>query len=543
MIEAIFTPYDNLVKVSGLYQYDYGQKLCIKGLELPNISEVHFATDLDAEAEIRIANIEGDSIIVDIPNNLLQDGRTIKCWLFIVEDGIGYTEKTIHLDVIPRAKPQDFIGENEDAQQLLEEFLVKVDADVVEMQEQVATCIEENEGFKDFIEYTTTTFQNNMLEDYEAYKTNLKQVATNSIDFFLDPTQWVDGVYSCDISHMEWSEYARLQVNFEASNTNMENAQVITRYGREGNTFKFYADNETPLKPILVTLLYSGEMVEGTPYVDESLGKKTVTWTQLEDVEDADTLVLMNAEEGYVDSSIYNHTISTTMKDTQIVSDVYMFNKAYQHISLFKLFVEINDFDFSNTWQIDFNARVDTKEFTFYPFLLMTDDTQICGFRMSAESDGFSMGICGSSSYSYAINTSFEGSYTYYYPLHITIQFDGTNFRTIVRGSSKQIFVDKTEAAPSTILEALGSTNKIRLGSSSTNEEYGYIDEFRLRKVLTENPLEITHTRSNDIAYTKYKKELVEYQKEVTLTEASYMKAEGGKLYTFDTTTNTWVEV
>ena len=45
LIKAIFNEEINVVTVPGLIQWDYGQKLLILGLNLPDVTEVHFASD------------------------------------------------------------------------------------------------------------------------------------------------------------------------------------------------------------------------------------------------------------------------------------------------------------------------------------------------------------------------------------------------------------------------------------------------------------------------------------------------------------------
>ena len=87
-----------------LYQYDYGQKLVLEGVNLPALYEVHFSNFEHGESVTQI----GDSTGVTIPDMLLTSGQKIFVWLYLhngQDDG-----ETVYKGVIPvneRAKPSD----------------------------------------------------------------------------------------------------------------------------------------------------------------------------------------------------------------------------------------------------------------------------------------------------------------------------------------------------------------------------------------------------------------------------------------------------
>lgn len=63
-----------------LWQYDYGQKIQIKGLNLPEIFEVHFSwKDLEKAKVVTGSTIDGIST-VDIPNIALEQRRMITAY-------------------------------------------------------------------------------------------------------------------------------------------------------------------------------------------------------------------------------------------------------------------------------------------------------------------------------------------------------------------------------------------------------------------------------------------------------------------------------
>ena len=91
-------------KTSPLYQYDYGQKLVISGVELPSAYEVHFANTVHGNATTQIGNADG----VSIPDMYLLSGQTVYAWLFVHSgESDGETEFVITIPVIARAKPTD----------------------------------------------------------------------------------------------------------------------------------------------------------------------------------------------------------------------------------------------------------------------------------------------------------------------------------------------------------------------------------------------------------------------------------------------------
>lgn len=87
-----------------LYQYDYGQKLVLEGVNLPASYEVHFSNFEHGESVTQIADGTG----VTIPDMLLTSGQKIFVWVYLHNaetDG-----ETVYKGIIPvnsRAKPTD----------------------------------------------------------------------------------------------------------------------------------------------------------------------------------------------------------------------------------------------------------------------------------------------------------------------------------------------------------------------------------------------------------------------------------------------------
>ena len=102
---------DNYCKVSGLWQYDYGQTLSIEGLNLPKIVEIHFSLDdKNGDSITRIGLTENNITTVHIPNALLENNDiasnyNIYAFIYIADASKANTEYRITMPVKARPKP------------------------------------------------------------------------------------------------------------------------------------------------------------------------------------------------------------------------------------------------------------------------------------------------------------------------------------------------------------------------------------------------------------------------------------------------------
>lgn len=91
---------DTHINTQSVYQYDYGLKLMVEGIELPEFYEVHFINKNDNTAYVVHGSPEG----VDIPDTLLQTGMDIIAWMYVhTGDDDGETAYDIRIPVIKRA--------------------------------------------------------------------------------------------------------------------------------------------------------------------------------------------------------------------------------------------------------------------------------------------------------------------------------------------------------------------------------------------------------------------------------------------------------
>ncbi|MDO5305036.1 MAG: hypothetical protein Q4E87_05615 [bacterium] len=102
---------DHYCKVSGLWQYDYGQALFIQGLNLPKIVEVHFSlSEKNGNSTTRIAVTENNITSVHIPDTFLENEDTttnynVYAFIYLADLSEGNTEYRITMPVKARPKP------------------------------------------------------------------------------------------------------------------------------------------------------------------------------------------------------------------------------------------------------------------------------------------------------------------------------------------------------------------------------------------------------------------------------------------------------
>ena len=114
MITAVFTDNSDYARATGIWQWDYGQRLRIEGLTLPTAVEIHFAlTEQSGDAITRVGTTKDGVTEVVIPESLLEHqaaGATyeIYAWIYLADKTSGETIKRISMQVKCRPKPEAF---------------------------------------------------------------------------------------------------------------------------------------------------------------------------------------------------------------------------------------------------------------------------------------------------------------------------------------------------------------------------------------------------------------------------------------------------
>ncbi len=94
--------------VSDIYQYDRGLKLRLSGLKTARIVQIQYAVDGMKETITNVAYMEADKWVSAIPNEALERGRDVHCYVYITDSYSGMTIYHITLAVTKRVKPNGF---------------------------------------------------------------------------------------------------------------------------------------------------------------------------------------------------------------------------------------------------------------------------------------------------------------------------------------------------------------------------------------------------------------------------------------------------
>ena len=96
----------DMVSVTGLHQWDYGQVLEIESPDIGSeIVEVHFACVNMTEAVVRSCSFSNGVGTVTIPDQCLEQTTTVTAWIYRVVGTEGHTIKTITLPIMARTRP------------------------------------------------------------------------------------------------------------------------------------------------------------------------------------------------------------------------------------------------------------------------------------------------------------------------------------------------------------------------------------------------------------------------------------------------------
>lgn len=107
IVTAIFKDSTH-TKVSGVWQYDYGQILRIQGLDLPTAVEVDFAVAGASESIARIGTTKDGVTDVVIPDSLIETGKNLVAYIYLRDSASSNTEYQIDMLVTKRAKPEAY---------------------------------------------------------------------------------------------------------------------------------------------------------------------------------------------------------------------------------------------------------------------------------------------------------------------------------------------------------------------------------------------------------------------------------------------------
>ena len=88
------------IKTDNVFQYDYGLKLVITGVELPQSYEVHFSNTHGGAAK----TVTGDTSGVEIPDEYLLNGEDVHAYIYLHTGGVDDDGETVYHIQIPVVK-------------------------------------------------------------------------------------------------------------------------------------------------------------------------------------------------------------------------------------------------------------------------------------------------------------------------------------------------------------------------------------------------------------------------------------------------------
>lgn len=111
----IVTVEKNTYKVEPLYQWDVDQVLEVRGLSLPSVPEIHFATVAMDRAIVRQATMDAAGVVrAYVPNSLLQKPYKILAFICTYTGTTFETQYKIEIPVVSRPQPSDYTLEADD---------------------------------------------------------------------------------------------------------------------------------------------------------------------------------------------------------------------------------------------------------------------------------------------------------------------------------------------------------------------------------------------------------------------------------------------
>lgn len=87
-------------------QWDYGQVLSIKGLDLPKAVEIHFCVYTDSTTIPAVGITTDDHTDVEIPDGLLRQDRELRAYVYVADLEQGKTVRTVNIPIQSRQKPE-----------------------------------------------------------------------------------------------------------------------------------------------------------------------------------------------------------------------------------------------------------------------------------------------------------------------------------------------------------------------------------------------------------------------------------------------------
>lgn len=115
-----------------LQQWDKDIKFYIKFENMPPFFEVHFAYPNRPTATVCTVQTVDGMAEVQIPNECLQQNKTVYAWVYIINEYGCRTTKTIEFPIKTRTKPDDYVSNPDPTQKDLVQQLIEKANTVIE---------------------------------------------------------------------------------------------------------------------------------------------------------------------------------------------------------------------------------------------------------------------------------------------------------------------------------------------------------------------------------------------------------------------------
>lgn len=107
MLRVCFSCYGSYTTDS-VYQWDQNHNLEITGINSRDVSAVHFCNKKSEEAIVVNVTKRDETVIVPIPNELLQDPLDVIGYVHSVDENNAKTIEVVHIPLRKRPKPSDY---------------------------------------------------------------------------------------------------------------------------------------------------------------------------------------------------------------------------------------------------------------------------------------------------------------------------------------------------------------------------------------------------------------------------------------------------
>jgi hypothetical protein len=129
---AYFADNVNEIQVDGLTQWDKDRVLSIQFADMPELFEVHISYPSRATAKRLLAKTVNGVANVKIPNEFLQQRKTILAWVYTTDENGCQTVKTVVMPLGLRTKPDDYASSPDPSQKDIVEELIEQSNKLIE---------------------------------------------------------------------------------------------------------------------------------------------------------------------------------------------------------------------------------------------------------------------------------------------------------------------------------------------------------------------------------------------------------------------------